>query len=144
MGTPFLEIADLALITIRDYRIDKLMRNDEVSAYKYLEGFIIRAIPEFDKCRKSLDYDMSTSSFIEELDVYEKNILAKWAVIKWWESITQVDILVNDVFQGKDKKTHSAQANLKAKSLYKDKLLDEIDVTTQKYSLNNMFKEKGV
>ena len=119
--TPFSEIRELSLITIDDYKIDNLAQTDLEAFELYIQGFIIRAIPEFDGCLQSLEYELTpVPQFINTLTHKEKSILGKLVTLVWLERETNVSEFIALGLQGRDRKTHSEDANLKGKILYQD------------------------
>jgi hypothetical protein len=116
MSTPFTDINELFLTVIQDYRLNLLYNQSETDFNDYLEGFLILAIPEFDNCVKSLDYDNVNKCFYESLDIKEKSILSKLMVLKWWEreinNTTQINLHLND----REFKHYAEGENLKQKS----------------------------
>lgn len=129
MGTKFSEIIDLGLIAIKDYKIDKLYIQNEDSFNKYCDGFLIKAIPNFTVCKQSLAYNVNYTTipqvreFVNELSIYEKDILADYWVIEWFKRETQVASRINGALQNSGSfKSHSEAQNLKAKESYLDGL----------------------
>ena len=119
--TPFSEIRELSLIAIDDYKIDNLAQIDQEAFELYIQGFIIRAIPEFDGCLQSLEYELTPiPQFINTLTHKEKSILGKLVTLVWLERETNVSEFIALGLQGRDRKTHSEDANLKGKILYQD------------------------
>lgn len=139
MPTPFDSIEDLALIEIRDYKIDKLAQQSEVGLQTYLDSFLISAIPNFTRCRQSLSYDLAARQFSADLTLTEQSILADYWVIEWFSKE------VNDSTQIQNKlqissafTTHSSAQNLKEKSAYLDKLREEVDWKVTQYQLTGL------
>lgn len=127
MATPFTEIYDLSMIIINDYRLNHLYKTDQESFYKYMEGLLIKSIPKFvSDCQTDLGYDIETSSFNNDLSLIEKDILANFVAITWFESVIQDITQVNLHLQGKDKKNYSEAQNLKEKSEYFDRLREKV------------------
>ena len=84
MGTPYSEIYDLALLSIEDYILNKMAYEDEEKFSLYLQGFLVRAIPNFNNCLKPLsDRNDKESVFNVVLDDDEKGILSDWLVIMY-------------------------------------------------------------
>lgn len=146
MGTDFEEIYNLALITIRDYKIDKWAVKDYNIFLNYMQGILIRSIPKFTGCLKSLKYRLNISvviegvptikSFFEEkLTNLEQSILADSMVNTWFFSGINDVTEVNLSLQGRDKKTHSASQNLKEKSEYYDRLNERLSQSINDYQL---------
>jgi hypothetical protein len=86
-GTPYSEIFDLALITLRDYKIDALYTLSPTNWATYLKGFMIRGLDNFDNCRQDLDdRNDTTNTFNITLTSLEKSIVADWMAIMWYDS----------------------------------------------------------
>jgi hypothetical protein len=137
MGTPFDEVYDLAMMVIRDYKLDYLYENDPEIFYNQLEAWLIKAISMFDGCVTSLDYDLDKHRFIEKLSLKEKNILSEYIVILWFESNTNVTEQITLLLQGRDRKTTSEASNLKAKMQYLNTLREKVRQDIADYQLNN-------
>lgn len=127
MATPFTDIYDLAMIVINDYRLNRLYETDEDGFYQYMEGLLIKSIPKFaSDSQTGLEYDITTSSFNNDLNLMEKDILANFVAITWFESIIQDITQVNLHLSGRDKKFFSEAQNLKEKSEYFDRLREKV------------------
>ena len=60
--TPFTDIYDLAVMDIKDYKLDKLAESDFNSFLLYLEGILVRAIYSFEgSALQSLEYKANES-----------------------------------------------------------------------------------
>ena len=119
MATTYDEIYDLALVTIRDYKLDELYASSPTDFRAYMEGFLIRAIPKFTNCRQDLENrDDVLKTFSVDLDFMEKNILAELTVLTWFEkevqNVTQFNLHLNDT----DFKRYAESNNLKEKASY--------------------------
>ena len=140
MATSFDSIKDLALIIIRDYKLDKLYEKSADNFQKYTDGMLIKSIPKFVECLQPLDYDMETREFANELTLKEQSILADWFVYTWLESnvndVTQFNLhLTNTDFK------HYAEANnLDAKSEYLDRMREKIKQDSLDYQNENIDK----
>lgn len=138
METNFCEIIDLALVTIQDYKIDKLY-NESLKAFEnYMFGLLKRAIPLFTNCKVDLTYD-ENGNFKSELSLQEKNILANLLVMIWLErevnNITQITARIG---QGGDAKTYSEAQNLKEKREYLNNIIEKCDHLMNVYSYKNI------
>lgn len=139
MGTSFDDIIDLALISIRDYKLDKLYNLSKDAFIKYCDGFLIQAIPNFTQCKQSLDYDINTREFLNDLTILEKNILADFWVIEWFKKETQDSIqLANKLQVSSAFTTHSPAQNLKEKSEYLDRLREKVYQKITDYWLSDL------
>lgn len=141
MGTPFEDVYDRALITIVDYKLNSLAQSDYNSFLLYMQGILVKSIPDFDECFTDLDYDLTIiqPSFENCLSNKEINILADIMVYNWFSG------KINDVtqFQGhlnnKEFKTHSEAQNLKEKSEYLDRLREKYKQSIVDYQISNIF-----
>lgn len=125
MGTPYSEIYDLALMSIEDYILNNMSYEDEDKFYLYLQGFLIRAIPNFNNCLKSLsDRDDENNTFNVELDDDEKNILADWLVIMYLDKEILDRRQIVGMIQNKNEAHRYSEANL---------LKEKMDMRTRKY-----------
>ena len=139
MGTTFETIYNLSLITIRDYKIDKWAKQDYNTFLQYMKGILIRAIPKFTNCLQSLEYaDVATNEryFINNLTYMEQSILADLMVETWFFSNINDATQINMQLQGRDKKIQSADANLKQKSEYYDRLKEKLSQSMSDYQLS--------
>jgi len=140
MATSFEVVYDRALTTIVDYKLDALAQSDYNNFLLYLQGILMRAIPDFNECFTDLSYDVTleTPSFTNNLSNKEINILAEIMVYDWFSG------KINDVtqFQGhlnnKEFKVHSEAQNLKEKSEYLDRLREKYRQDITDYQLINI------
>ena len=136
MPTPFDSVEDLALIAIRDYKIDKLYNHSIEQFQQYLDGFLLTAIPNFRNCRQSLDYDIEQRQFNADLSSMEQSILADLWVIEWFSKETNDATQIHNKLQVTSAFTSlSASQNLKEKSTYLDKLREGVDLKITQYQL---------
>ena len=137
MATPYDEIIDLALVSIRDYKLDKLYRIDENSFREVLIGFLTRAIPNFDNCLSNLG-EQDENGFISDLTIYEKDILADWTVIKWLDKEINDVRQITGMMQNKNEAHRYSEANLmKEKLNMRAAKYEEVDRKQTKYGLRN-------
>lgn len=137
--TPFTNIYELALVTIQDYKLDYLAKNDLESFMVYLRGILLSVIPTFSgDCRQSLDYEENEDgewAFSNTLTPSEQGILADTMVLKWFSRNTNDLTQINLHLQGRDKKNHAEATNLKEKSEYLDRLREKIKQAITDYQL---------
>lgn len=132
--TSFKDIYELAMITISDYRLDKLASNDYEAFKLHMQGILVRSIYLFNNCQTSLDYSLTNDGeFVELLDDNEKNILADTMVITWFSRNVSDIVEINLHLQGRAVKTHSEQANLKQKKAYLTELEERLIVRKNNY-----------
>lgn len=144
MPTPFDNIEDLALIVVKDYKIDKLYQQSQLNQtpeqfQQYLDGFLISAIPNFNRCQQDLSVDLANRQFNASLTYMEQSILADLWVIEWFNKETQDATQIQNKLQVSSAFTsHSASQNLKEKSTYIDKLKENVDLKITQYQLLNI------
>lgn len=132
MGTPFSTIYDLALVVIRDYRLNHLYTTDKDSFNLFMQGLIVKSIPKFTDCLQRLDYILESDdeefepSFVATLSYKEIDILADLVAITWFETNINDATQINLHLQGRDKKTNAESSNLKEKSEYFDRLREKV------------------
>ena len=149
--TPFLNIYNLAIVTIGDYKIKKLIATDPNSFYTYMRSLLTTGTLNFYGCLQSLDYismeevdvnddPITVWYFVENLTKDEQLILARTVIVQWWEQKLQ-DVTV---FQGsipdRDFSKMEIANGLKQKSEYKDKLTEEIGRYINEYQCDNLSK----
>ncbi len=138
--TSFDNIIDLALIEVNDYRLIKLHNNETEEQFNtYVDGFLVSAVPLFDKCRQDLSYDLESREFNVDLTSLEQSILAKLWVLQWYRKDNQTYALYRQHLQNSGSfKNHSESQNLKENSTYADKLKEEIDRLMVAYQLGDL------
>lgn len=135
MATSYDDIIDLALVSIRDYKLDKLYKLDENSFRTVMLGFLTRAIPNFDNCRADLT-KTTEDGFEETLDVYEIDILADWTVIKWLDKEINDVRQITGMMQNKNEAHRYSEANLiKEKVNMRETKKEEVDRKQTLYGL---------
>lgn len=136
MATSFSVIEDLALITIDDYKFRKLYNQTEEGFKKYCDGFLISAVPNFFRCRQSLEYNLASREFVSDLTNSEIAILADLWAIEWLQRETQnASQLANSLQTSQSFKLHSPAQHIKEQSTFLDKLREEVDRKLTQYQL---------
>ena len=149
--TPFTDIYDLAKITIIDYKIDVLIQADYNAFLTYFRSLLTIGIPEFTGCLDSLEYtskieldenneEVVNWYFVRDLDIYEKSILSKTIVLKWWEAQLQDVRAFQPHLSTKNFKQLQESQSLKQKSEYKSALEEDISKAITAYQLQNLNK----
>lgn len=138
--TAFEEIYDLALVDINDYKLNKLAVEDISSFSLHLEGLLIRAIPKFKGCLTSLEYETVDGApyFTEDLDIQEKSILADLMVIEWFTSKIQDVTQFQGSLSTREFKKFSEANNLKVKSEYKNRLIENVEQAITDYQVSHL------
>lgn len=150
MGTPFTRIYDLALIVIRDYRIDNLKNTNLDNFLTYMRGLLTSGMPNFTGNMQSLEYTSQEETneqtnetstvyyFVNTLSQKEESILAEAVVYTW------VQVLINDVtvFQPhlsiKEFKSMEVSNGIKQRSEYLDKLYEKIPYDIEQYQFSSL------
>lgn len=138
--TSFDDVIDLALVTVNDYRLSKLITQGVADFNTYVDGFLISAIPFFPECKQDLSYNLDERTFNSDLTLLEKSILANLWVIQWYSRDNQTYALYRQHLQAASSfKNHSESQNLKENSAYLDKLREELDRQKVAYQLQSFF-----
>ena len=147
--TPFTDIYEFAKVTIIDYKIDKLANTNIDGFLTYMRSLLTIGIPEFSGCLKSLDFHSETELdinneeitvyyFDETLDIYEKKILAKIVVNEWWLTKIQDVLAFQPKLGNREFKQIANDQNLKQKSEYNNRLVEDINHSITEYQLKNL------
>lgn len=101
--TLFSEINQLALVSIKDYKIDKLFTSGDLLTFEsQMKGYLLKAITKFTNCKYDLDSitDTTNNQFSQSLTLTETVILSDLQVIEWLNSkildVTQMQLHLND------------------------------------------------
>lgn len=140
MATSFDVVEDIALNLVEDYKIAKIFNRDQEAFLKYVDKFLISAIPMFTQCDKPLDYDAEERVFLHDLNNKEINILAHHWVACWWQRETNNGAQIAQKLQisGSFKLDGASSQNLKEKRNTIDKIHEDIDRLTSAYLLSNL------
>ncbi len=138
MATPYSEVFDLFLVSIQDYRINRLYEKSVEDMENYLMPFLIKAITNFRKCKTDLeDRDDVNKIFNQTLSTDEKVILSNLMIVEWLTKEVN-DILGMKLFlQDTDFKTYSQSQNLKEKRELLTTMKEMVDKQIVQYSYNN-------
>lgn len=118
MGTPFSEIIDMAMIGIRDYKLDTVFENDPEIFDNIMIGYLLKSVPKFTGCKQSLEYDLDTQTFNSTLDAIEIDILADLVGMTWYIAEVQDVLEFKETLQDSDFKRYSTGQNLKSRQNY--------------------------
>lgn len=137
--TSFDTIIDMGLMNIEDYKLHKLYNLGEDNFRTYCDGFLIRAVPNFFRCRQSLEYDATERVFNNELTPLEISILADFWAIEWMTKEVQnsaqfqLKLKVNNAFV-----FNSEAQNLKEKTSWLDRLRERVYQKITEYELTDL------
>lgn len=138
--TSFLEIYDLAMLTIQDYRLDNLAKKDEQAFKNYLRGKLRSGVSEFTGCLTSLETTSVDDEyyFVNDLSEKEKSIIAKTIVYKWFLQLHQDVVALRPHLSVKEFKQTDVNNGIKQRSEYLDKLKEDIQYDITQYQLSNL------
>ena len=123
MATSFDSVIDMALIIIRDYKLDALYEDDENEFKLVLQGYMLKGLPKFEvSAMKSLDYDIDKREFIEDLDSIEIDIISDWTVIMWYTDQLQDVLEIKEPLRDVDFNKFASGQNLKPRQAYLEEL----------------------
>jgi hypothetical protein len=138
--TTYQEVYDIFLTGITDYKIDKLYDAGTTLFENYLQGFLIKAIPNFTNCVQDLDSVSSSTptSFMVTLTRLEKGILSDLMTYEWFmkevNDVTQFNLTLSDT----DFKHFSEAQNLKEKQEKADRMREMAEQKMTVYGLKNV------
>ena len=138
MTTSLIDINDLFLTLIDDYRLNKLFEQSVSNFNTHLEGWLLFAIEDFSGiCTQELVYDESTQEFSVILTRKHKLILAQ-IMVKYWLHKEVFNVLqMNNMIQDRDFKTFSAAQNLREKQAALAGKEEEISQLLLEYEMSN-------
>jgi hypothetical protein len=138
LTTSLIDINDLFLTLIDDYRLNKLFEQSVSNFNTHLEGWLLFAIEDFSGiCTQELVYDESTQEFSVTLTRKHKLILAQ-IMVKYWLHKEVFNILqMNNLIQDRDFKAHSAAQNLREKQAALAGKEEEISQLLLDYEMSN-------
>ena len=137
--TPYDEILDLALVSIEDYRLNKIASSSPNDFKTILEGFMVRGLPNFDNCQKDLsNRNDELHHFNITLDDMEKSIIADWTVIMWLDKEINDTRQITSMLQNRNEAHRYSEANnLNAKTERKIKMVEDVKYKQSSYSLKH-------
>ena len=138
MSTSFEEVIDMALLTIKDYKLDEIYTENNTAFSAITEGFLLRGLPQFYNCKTDLSYDLTNKTFNNTLKPLEISILADLWIEQWLRNqINNVSQLQNKM-SPTDFKHYSEAENLKQKSEYLDKIREKYKQEMLEYGYLNV------
>lgn len=139
MATSFDSVIDMALIVIRDYKLDNLYEQSPEDFKCVLDGYMLKGLPKFEtQCLKSLDYDIDTREFIENLDNEEIDILADLTVISWYTDQLQDVLEFKETLNNIDFKRLATGQNLKLRQEYLQQLRQRVKQDIVNYQFQHL------
>lgn len=139
MATSFDSVIDMALIIIRDYKLDALYNSDENSFKQVLQGYMLKGLPKFEVSSiKSLEYNLTNREFVEDLDDIEIDIISDWTVIMWYTDQIQDVLEFKEPLSDVDFKRLATGQNLKPRQAYLQELRRKAKQDATNYQFMHM------
>ena len=139
MATSFDSVIDMALIIIRDYKLDALYEIDENSFKQILQGYMLKGLPKFEvSAIKSLEYNLTNREFVEDLDDVEIDIISDWTVIMWYTDQIQDVLEFKEPLSDVDFKRLATGQNLKPRQAYLQELRRKAKQDATNYQFMHM------
>ena len=139
MATSFDSVIDMALIIIRDYKLDALYDSDENSFKQVLQGYMLKGLPKFEVSSiKSLEYNLTNREFVEDLDDVEIDIISDWTVIMWYTDQIQDVLEFKEPLSDVDFKRLATGQNLKPRQAYLQELRRKAKQDATNYQFMHM------
>ena len=138
--TPYDDILDLALVSIEDYRLNKLSKESPEDFKLVLEGFMIRGLSNFENCTKDLsNRSDELHCFNMQLDDLEKSIIADWTAIMWLDKEINDTRQITSMLQNRNEAHRYSEANnLKAKADHRVQMVEDVKHKQSMYGLKHI------
>lgn len=138
--TPYDDILDLALVSIEDYRLNKVAIKSPADFKLILEGFMIRGLSNFENCKKDLsDRNDDLHCFNVKLDDLEKSIIADWTAIMWLDKEINDTRQITSMLQNRNEAHRYSEANnLKAKADHRVQMVEDVKHKQSMYGLRHV------
>lgn len=137
--TPYDDILDLALVSIEDYKLNKLSKDSPDDFKIVLQGFMVRGLSNFGNCVKNLaNRNDELRCFNIDLDDMEKAIIADWTVIMWLDKEINDTRQITSMLQNRNEAHRYSEANnLKAKTDHRVQMVEDVKYKQSIYSLKH-------
>ena len=147
--TSFETVYEQMLVSVEDYQLNSLYSKNYSAFVSMMVDYIKSGIPEFTECLQSLTYSTQTSTnadgqsetlyyFDQDLTPKEISILSKTLLLRWWERHIQTVTSFENKVPLKDFKSMEIANGLKQRSVYKDKLKEEVAYDIMQYQTANI------
>ena len=147
--TSFETVYEQMMVSIEDYQLNNLYNKNYGAFVALMVDYIKSGIPEFTECLQSLTYSTQTVVnadgqsetlyyFDQDLTPKEISILSKTVLLRWWERHLQTVTSFENKVTLKDLRAMEIANGLKQKSVYKDKLKEEISYDIMQYQMGNL------
>lgn len=149
----FTDIYDRALVTMKDYKLDKLAETNYDAFLLFMKSLLTTGIPYFNCCLNSLAYEdieeteidddgneieVVNTYFTADLTEKEQSILAMCFVYVWFMRDVNDSTQYRQKLNNRDFKTESSYQSLQKRSEHLDKMKEQIVQEIQNYQIDNM------
>ena len=139
MATSFDVIEDMGLGQIDDYALSKLYTNDFKKFQKFCDGMLITAVSFFKDCRQSLEYDLETREFVNNLTNEEIAILSDFWMIQWFgKKVNNSSQFQAKLQNSSSFRNFSEAQNLKEKTSWLDRLRERVYQRITDYQVGDL------
>ena len=139
MATSFDSVIDMALVIIRDYKLDALYETDVEDFNLVLQGYMLKGLPKFEVSSiKPLSYDLETRTFDEDLDTIEIDIISDWTVIMWYTDQLQDVLEFKEPLRDVDFNRFATGQNLKLRQSYLAELRRKVKQDATNYQFQHI------
>ncbi len=139
MATSFDTILDIGLTTVDDYSLVQLYNKDPKEFQIFCDGLLVRAIPNFYSCQKTLEYDLSNREFLANFNPIEISILADLWSIEWMTRKVDNSAQFQAKLQNSGSfRNHSEAQNLKEKTSWLDRMRERVYQKITDYQIENI------
>ncbi len=139
MATSFDSVIDMALVIIRDYKLDALYETDVEDFNLVLQGYMLKGLPKFEVSSiKPLSYDLETRTFDEDLDTIEIDIISDWTVIMWYTDQLQDVLEFKEPLRDVDFNRFATGQNLKLRQSYLEELRRKVKQDATNYQFQHI------
>ena len=139
MATSFDSVIDMALIIIRDYKLDALYETAVEDFNLVLQGYMLKGLPKFEVSSiKPLSYDLETRTFDEDLDTIEIDIISDWTVIMWYTDQLQDVLEFKEPLRDVDFNRFATGQNLKLRQSYLEELRRKVKQDATNYQFQHI------
>lgn len=118
MATSFETIISRTMITLRDYKLERVYENDPTLFAEVMSGYVTKGCTKFEACQKPLTYDATTQEFASDFNMHEIDVLADLAVMEWFVDNLNDVLEFKEPLQDGDFKKYSTGQNLRPRQDY--------------------------
>jgi hypothetical protein len=136
MATSFDSVIDMALVIIRDYKLDALYESDLTTFKSILEGYMLKGLPKFEpSCMQPLTYNSDSKTFDSDLTNVEIDIISDLTVMMWYTDQLNDVLEFREPLRDVDFNRFATGQNLKPRQAYLEELRRKVkqDMTNYQF-----------